>query len=134
MGNYNDANWFDPTFDAMYAEQNTEVDPERRVEIVHDMLTLFHDAAIYIPMYLGPDLQAYRTDTFEGWIKQPADIGPVIFNNTSPTYVQLRPVGAAGDDGSGTNWLLWGGIAAAVVILAGVFLVMRNRSTSDDRE
>jgi peptide/nickel transport system substrate-binding protein len=134
IGNFNDANWFDPAYDEMYIEQNTEVDPERRVEIVHDMLTLFHESAIYIPMYLGPDLQAYRTDTFEGWIKQPADIGPVIFNNSSPTYVALTPVGASDDGGSGVNWLLWGGIAAVVVILAGVLLARRNRSTADERE
>jgi LPXTG-motif cell wall-anchored protein len=95
---------------------------------------LFHESAIYIPMYLGPDLQAYRTDTFEGWIKQPADIGPVIFNNSSPTYVALTPVGASDDGGSGVNWLLWGGIAAVVVILAGVLLARRNRSTADERE
>ena len=28
MGNYNDANWFDPAYDALYTEQNQEVDPE----------------------------------------------------------------------------------------------------------
>jgi peptide/nickel transport system substrate-binding protein len=133
IGNFNDANWFDPEYDAMYTAQNTEVDPEARVEIVHDMLTLFHEAAIYIPMYLGPDLQAYRTDTFEGWIKQPADIGPVIFNNTSPTYVALTPIGENAS-GGGTNWLLWGGIAAVVVILAGVLLARRNKTTADERE
>ncbi len=80
----------------MYAAQNQEVDPDARLEIVHDMLTLFHESAIYIPMFLGPDLQAYRTDTFEGWVRQPAEIGPVIFNNTSPGYVELRPIGADG--------------------------------------
>ena len=134
LGNFNDANWFDPAYDALYAEQNQEVDPERRVEIVHEMLTLFHETAIYIPMFLGPDLQAYRTDTFEGWVRQPAEIGPVIFNNTSPGYVQLTPIGAAADDGSGINWLLWGGIAAGVIVIAAVFLAMRNRSTADERE
>ena len=55
---------------------------------------MFHDAAVYIPMYVAPDLQAYRTDTFEGWVKQPAEIGPVMFSNTSPSYVQLTPIGA----------------------------------------
>ena len=133
LGNFNDANWFDPAYDALYTEQNQEVDPERRVEIVHEMLTLFHDAAIYIPMYLGPDLQAYRTDTFEGWLKQPSDIGPVIFSNSSPSYVALTPTGN-GDAGGGFNWLLWGGIAAAVIVIAGVFLAMRSRSTADERE
>ena len=98
------------------------------------MLTIFHDAAVYIPMYIAPDLQAYRTDTFEGWVKQPAEIGPVIYNNTSPSYVQLTPIGADADGGSGTNWLLWGGIVAGVVLIGGVFLAMRNRSTADERE
>ena len=133
IGNYNDANWFDPAYDALYTEQNQEVDPERRVEIVHEMLTIFHDAAVYIPMYIAPDLQAYRNDTFEGWVRQPAEIGPVIYNNTSPSYVQLTPIGANAG-ASDINWLLWGGIAAGVILIAGVFLAMRNRSTADERE
>ncbi|HJQ90259.1 MAG TPA: ABC transporter substrate-binding protein [Acidimicrobiia bacterium] len=133
LGNYNDANWFDPEYDALYTEQNQEVDPDRRVEIVHEMLTMFHDAAVYIPMYIAPDLQAYRTDTFEGWVQQPAEIGPVMFSNTSPSYVQLTPIGAEAG-ASDINWLLWGGIAAGVIVIAGVFLAMRNRSKADERE
>ena len=133
IGNYNDANWFDPAYDTLYTEQNQQVDPDQRLETVHEMLTMFHDAAVYIPMYVAPDLQAYRTDTFEGWVKQPAEIGPVMFSNTSPSYVQLTPIGAEAG-GSGINWLLWGGIAAGVILIAGVFLAMRNRSTADDRE
>lgn len=93
LGNYNDANWFDPEFDALYVEQNQELDEARRIEIVHEMLTILHDAAVYIPMWLSPDLQAYRTDTFEGWVQQPADVGPVFFSNSSPSYVLLTPVG-----------------------------------------
>jgi len=133
IGNYNDANWFDPAYDALYAEQNQEVDPVRRVEIVHEMLTMFHEAAVYVPMYIAPDLQAYRTDTFEGWVKQPAEIGPVMFSNTSPSYAQLTPIGAEGG-ASDINWLLWGGIAAGVIVLVGVFLAARRNSTKDERE
>jgi peptide/nickel transport system substrate-binding protein len=100
IANYNDANWFDPAYEALYEEQKVELDPARRVEIVHEMLTILHDAAVYIPMYLGPDLQAYRTDTFEGWVQQPAGIGPVMFSNTSPSYPLLRPVGSEPDGGA----------------------------------
>ena len=102
LGNYNDANWSDPRYEELYLEQKQELDPDRRVEIVHEMLTILHEAAVYIPMYLSPDLQAYRTDTFEGWVRQPADVGPVIFTNSSPSYALLRPVGAGGDDGTTT--------------------------------
>jgi peptide/nickel transport system substrate-binding protein len=134
VAGYNDANWTDPTYDELYIEQNQELDPDRRVEIVHEMLTIFHDAAVYFPMYLSPDLQAYRTDTFEGWVQQPADTGPVMFSNSSPSYVLLTPIDGAGEGSGDTNWLLWGGIAAGVVVIVGIFMAMRNRSGADERE
>jgi peptide/nickel transport system substrate-binding protein len=135
LGNYNDANWTDPRYDELYLEQKEEIDHDRRVEIVHEMLTIFHDSAVYFPLLVEAEIQAYRVDRFEGWVRQPADTGPIIYSNTSPSYALLTPVGGeAATDDSGTNWLLWGGIAAGVVVIAGVFLAMRNRSTSDERE
>ena len=112
-----------------------ELDPERRLEIVHEMLTCSTMPRSISRCSLSPDLQAYRTDTFEGWVKQPADVGAVIFSNTSPSYVLLKPVsGAAGDDGSNTL-LVIGGVVVGVAVIGGIFLAMRKRSTTaDDRE
>jgi peptide/nickel transport system substrate-binding protein len=132
--NYNDANWTDPVYEELYLEQKEELDPDRRVEIVHEMLTILHDAAVYIPMYLGPDLQAYRTDTFEGWVQQPAEIGPVFFSNSSPSYARLTPVGGDGGVLGTGNLLLWGGIAAGVIVLIAIFVAVRRSSTKDERE
>lgn len=133
LGNYNDANWTDPRYEELYLEQKVELDEGRRIEIVHEMLTVLHDAAVYIPLFLEPDMQAYRTDAFEGWVKQPADIGPVIFSNSSPSYVSLAPVGAGAGGGSGANLpLIIGGLA--VVAIAGGFLLTRRRSSADERE
>ena len=50
--------------------------PRRRREIAHQMLTLFYKSAVYNNISKNPDLQAYRTDRFEGWLQQPADVGP----------------------------------------------------------
>jgi peptide/nickel transport system substrate-binding protein len=133
LGNNNDANWTDPAYEELYVAQNQELDPDTRLDMVHEMLTLFYDAAVYFPLYVAPDLQAYRTDTFEGWVHQPAEVGPVAFQQTSPSYVLLTPVGGEAG-GSDVNWLLWGGIAAGVVLIVGIFLAMRSRSTSDERE
>jgi peptide/nickel transport system substrate-binding protein len=133
--NYNDANWTDPAYEQLYLEQKEELDPERRVEIVQEMLTILHDAGVYISLYLSPDLQAYRTDTFTGWVRQPAEIGPVFFSNSSPSYALLTPIGVEGADAGSNNLLIIGGAVAAVVVIGGVFLAMRNRSSSaDERE
>ena len=37
-------------------------------EIVHEMLRLFYDEAPYVVLFEDADLQAYRTDRFEGWL------------------------------------------------------------------
>jgi peptide/nickel transport system substrate-binding protein len=135
IGNYNDANWTDPRYEELYLEQKEELDPDRRVEIVHEMLTVLHEAAVYLTVNLAPDLQAYRTDTFEGWVRQPAEIGPIMFSNSSPSYAQLTPIGADGGASDSSNLLLWGGIlVGVVVVLGGIFLVTRRKASSDDRE
>ncbi|MDQ3501389.1 MAG: ABC transporter substrate-binding protein, partial [Actinomycetota bacterium] len=118
----------------LYEEQKQELDPDRRKEIVHEMLRIMYDAGVYYPIYYSPDLQAYRTDRFEGWVRQPADIGPVMFSNTSPSYFQLQPVG--GVVGGGISPLVL--IVAGVVVLGVVALVLANaqrkRATADERE
>jgi peptide/nickel transport system substrate-binding protein len=132
---WNDANWCDPEYDELYEQQKVELDPEKRREIVHEMLTRFYKAAVYNNISQNPDLQAYRTDRFTGWIRQPADVGPVIFSNTSPTYVNLEPIeGAAGSD----SGLSTGALAALVVVGAlvagGVAWLLVRRRTAGERE
>jgi len=62
------------------------------VAIVHRMLTRFCRSATYDALEYSPEVQAYRTDRFTGWLKQPGTIGPVLFTNTSPTYANLKPI------------------------------------------
>ena len=95
---YNDANWCDPEYDKLYKQQKVELDPEKRRELVHEMLTRFYRSAVYVNLVQNPDLEAYRTDRFEGWLRQPAEVGPVIFTNTSPTYFNLTPIEGGGSD------------------------------------
>ena len=56
------------------------------------MLTRYYRSAVYDILEYSPDLQAYRTDRFTGWLQQPANTGPVLFSNTSPTYANLKPI------------------------------------------
>jgi peptide/nickel transport system substrate-binding protein len=142
---YNDANLCDPEYDKLYEQQKVELDAEKRMQIVHEMLTRWASTGVYNALYTYPDLQAYRTDRFEGWQRQPADTGPVLFSNSTPTYQTLKPVsatnaagagggGGGGDDGGGGS----AGVIALVVVAAllaagGMWAVMRRR-TADERE
>ena len=133
---YNDANWCDPRYDELYEQQKVELDRDRRIDIVHEMLRLFYDESTYIVLYEDADTQAYRTDRFEGWLQQPAEIGPVLFTNSSPTYVNLTPIEGGGGDGGGlSTGVLIAIIAAGIIVIGGgVLLVVRNRTSRDDRE
>jgi peptide/nickel transport system substrate-binding protein len=134
---YNDASWCDRAYSAEYKQQNKELDPVKRRAIVQDMLRRFYASATYVPLYYEADLQAYRTDRFTGFIRQPAETGPALFNNSSQTYANLRPIAAsAGSSGGGGGG---GGaivaiVVAAVVVLGGAGLVIARRRTADDRE
>lgn len=132
---YNDASWCNEEYDRLYQEQKVELDQDRRIEIVHDMLRLFYKEAAFVVTDYSPDLQAYRTDRFEGWLRQPAETGPVIFSNSSPTYFNLQPIAAAdgGDGGLSTGAIVAIVVAAVAGIGLVVWLLMRRR-TAEERE
>lgn len=101
LGNWNDANWTDPRFEELYLEQRVEVDVDRRLEIVHEMVRIIHDDAAYVAMWFTPDIQGVRTDRLEGYVREPSETGPVMFSLSSPSYALLTPVGAGGDTDNG---------------------------------
>ncbi len=57
-----------PEYDALYAQQATELDPDKRREIVWKMQEILHQDVVYIIPYYDEAVQAYRTDRFKGWI------------------------------------------------------------------
>ena len=135
---YNDANYCDREYDRLYKQQNSELDPQKRREIVKEMLTRWQQSAVYDVMYTDPDLIAYRKNRFTGWVKQPAKTGPVIFSNSSPSYARLKPVTASAsggsDDGGGGSGGIIAILAVAVVALGAALVVVTRRRSADERE
>ncbi len=133
---YNDANWCNEEYDALYEQQKVELDPAKRRELVKQMLQIFYDDAPYAVLYKYDDTQGIRQDRWTNFVRQPAETGPVLFTNTSPAYVQLQQVEGDGDDGGSNTGLIIGVAAAGVAVLAGVGLWVRSRrrGEDDDRE
>ena len=136
---WNDANWCDSEYDEMYVAQNQELDREARVALVHEMVLKFYTDSTYVVLYHDADTQAYRTDRFEGWLQQPAETGPVLFTNTSPTYFNLSPIEGADSGGGMSTGLIIAIVAAAVIVIGGgggaqaEVTVEGRRSQNDDR-
>ncbi|MFO7572365.1 MAG: ABC transporter substrate-binding protein [Gaiellaceae bacterium] len=131
---FNDANYCDPEYDELYEQQKVELDPDKRVEIVHEMLRRFYDSGVYIVYTVTPDLQAHRTDRFEGWLRQPVEVGPVLFSNSSPTYANLTPIAASADEGGMSTGALIGIVVGVLIAAGAAVYVVRRRRTIEERE
>jgi peptide/nickel transport system substrate-binding protein len=131
---YNDANWCNDEYDKLYQQQHVELDPKKRHDIVQQMLQIFYDDAAYAVLYKYDDLQAFRSDRWQTFTRQPAETGPVLFTNTSPAYLDLEPKG--GGSGGGMSVGLWIGIGAGALAIAGGALFMRTRrkGSEEDRD
>ncbi|MDP2778072.1 MAG: ABC transporter substrate-binding protein, partial [Anaerolineales bacterium] len=77
-----------PEFDALYAQQAVELNFDKRVEIVWKMQEIVHNDVVYIIPYYDPNIQAFRTDRFTGWITDQAKIE---FSDPS-SLVVIEPV------------------------------------------
>jgi peptide/nickel transport system substrate-binding protein len=134
---YNDANYCDPEYDKLYAQQKEELDEERRIGIVHEMLTRFQQSGTYHVIYTEPETQAYVKGRFDGFVRQPAETGPVLYSNSSPSYAQLTPAsdsGGGGDDDGGGSGGMIALIVLAVLALGGGAFFLSRRRTADERE
>jgi len=57
-----------PEYDALFAEQATELDLDRRIELVWEIQRIVHEDLPYIIPYYSANVQAYRSDRFSGWV------------------------------------------------------------------
>ncbi len=88
IGGNNDVFYSNPTYDKLYDQQATELDPTKRQDIVDRMQQIYYDDCAYIVMWYQDKLQAYRTDTWTGWTETP---GGVVFNLTRANYLNATP-------------------------------------------
>lgn len=89
IGGNNDVYYCDKSYDALYAQQATTVDPVARKAITDQMQQQFYQDAAYLVMWYQDKLQAYRTDTWTGWTQVP---GGMVFNFTRENYLRVTPL------------------------------------------
>jgi peptide/nickel transport system substrate-binding protein len=65
---YNETGYSNPEYDRLYAKQAVELDDEIRRSIIWQMQNVVHDDVVYIIPFYQKAVQAYRIDTFHGWL------------------------------------------------------------------
>ena len=88
IGNNNDVFYSNPKYDALYNQQATASNPAKRLPLVHEVQKLFYDDCAYIVMWYQSKLQAYRSDTWKGWVPTR---GGMIYNFTRDNYLKITP-------------------------------------------
>jgi peptide/nickel transport system substrate-binding protein len=123
-------------YDKLYEQQLTATDPQQRAEIVHHMQAIFWNEMPYIMLTYDDLLAGYRTDRFTGFLKQPTGTGDLLATWGFRSFVNLRPVSATSGQATtqgGVSSVVWIGIVVAVVVVIGVFVLVRRRSSDEDR-
>ena len=154
-GGLSDSWYCDKTYDAMYKQQNGEMDKTKRIEIVKAMQQKLYEDSPYIVVAETTQGQAVRTDRFACFQPQPDPGGVWLIQYGGHNYNQFRPTSQAGDcdgvasalgassssstkssdDGGGSNTAAWiaGGVLVVALVGGGVLLV-RRRNTAAERE
>ncbi len=83
-----EAGYSNPAYDALYAAQAVEMDPQKREELIWQMQEIVLEDVVYIVPYYAQAAQAYRTDRFTGWLSD----GPTLVLEDHSALVALEPV------------------------------------------
>ena len=135
-------NWCDPAFDALYKAQHTELDAAKRADLVKQAFTMIDKAAINSVIWYADTLEAWRSDKFTGFVKQPENTGVVMGQNGYWGLYGATPVSADTASAAGTSsssgmpgWVIGLVIVAVIVVIGAIILLsMRRRATAADRE
>ncbi len=152
-----DSFFCDEVYDDLYKKQASEVDREKRIDIVKQMQARLYDQAPLVILGYDNALEAYNKNAFEGFPLQPAK-GVIMNQQGYWGYYGATPKGegpvpqfgkngentatggdtteaAAEDDGGNTGLiLLIVGIVVVVLLVGGLLVARGRRKTADDRE
>jgi peptide/nickel transport system substrate-binding protein len=96
-GSSTSASFFsDERFDGLYARQLAELDPSARAELVRQAQARYYDQVPSIVLCYPEALEAYRSDRFADFPRQPAGTGPIMEQSGSWAFYGARPTVSTG--------------------------------------
>ncbi len=72
---FSETGYCNPEYDELFDAQAVELDQATRMDQIHELQQILVDDVVYIVPYYFPSIQAWRTDTFTGWIEGSPTLG-----------------------------------------------------------
>lgn len=130
---WSDGCYSDPAYDRMYEAQRSELDRDKREQIIHKMQLFLAENMPNIVLNYWSDLQAYRTDRFSGYVKSPnIPRGLLIIGWTTATYFEVVPVTGARDSEPGLPAWIWLAALGGVLVIGAIIVLARRRGAEDE--
>lgn len=124
----------DPEYDALFTAQHTELDPDKRKELVHEALQMIYEYGNTAMFYYDDALGAYRSDRLDNLLVVNGNPN----NRFSIAQATLKDGGSGeggSSDGGVPTWAIGTGIGViAVAAIGGVVIASRRKKTADDRK
>jgi peptide/nickel transport system substrate-binding protein len=127
IGTWNDSSWSDPTYERLFAEQQTTLDVDKRLQIVHRMQQMLYEQTPYIVLVYPKDIESYNTGSWTGWVRSPEGRGGVVYTTATDSYLLAHAVSQSSSDGGGASLLPILVIAVLLIGVAGWLLLRRRR-------
>jgi peptide/nickel transport system substrate-binding protein len=132
-----DSYYCNPQYDELYNQQRSELDLDKRWDIVHQMQQILYEDSPYVILWYSPILDAYRTDTFTGYKPQPLKDGDPLegYSGIGDVWLSLRPVSEGSGAAAETRGIpagVWIAIVLAVVAIVLVVVLRRRRLGEED--
>jgi peptide/nickel transport system substrate-binding protein len=139
-GVWSDTCWSNTEYDKLYKQQQSARSPDQRQQIIQQMQQIWYDDVFQIVLWNDSDLQAYRSDRWEGFVPQPApdengNGGSILYQYGLHSYLNIQPItggGTSTSSGGGISAGVWIAIlAVAAIVIAAVVLMRRRRDDED---
>ena len=72
---FSETGYCNPEYDELFAASQTELDRDARIEQIHELQRMLVEDVVYIVPYYFVSIQAWRTDTFTGWLEGSPTLG-----------------------------------------------------------
>ncbi|NLE23624.1 MAG: ABC transporter substrate-binding protein [Actinobacteria bacterium] len=130
---WSDCIWSNKEYDELFLKQQSTIDVQERIAIVHRMQEIIYDESPYILLAYPKDLEAANKGKWTGWVRANENKGAWWYNTQPDTYLSVHPGSTtqAASSGSSTGTIIAIVVAVIVVALIAVLLLRRRSGRAE---